>query len=109
MSQSMMDETMEKRKSPRKSCKYLPVDFVYNKKLLRGLIMDISETGARIENTLSLLPGKTASMTFMEDYSMGPLKTTGRVVRTFDNGFAVHFDVLTPQQEESLSEFVEME
>jgi hypothetical protein len=88
---------------------FLPVDYVVDNRLLRGLIMDISETGARIENTISLMPGDFATMTFMEFHSMGPVKTRARVVRALDNGFAVHFDNLTSLQEESLASFIALE
>ena len=108
MIKSMM-ENQENRKNPRKNCMFMPVDFVCEKRLLRGLIMDISETGVRIENVLSLHPGQFTTMTFMENFSMGPVKTTGRVVRSFDNGFAVSFDVLRTDQEEAINLFVETE
>ena len=101
--------SIENRKHPRKHCLYMPVDFIFGNRLQRGLIMDISEKGARIENTLSLRPGLYTTMTFMENFPMGPVKTTGRVVRSFENGFAVNFDVLRADQEEALNLFVDNE
>lgn len=109
MEQSATIDVSEQRRSPRKACRFLPVDYVVDNRLLRGLIMDISETGARIENTMSLMPGDFATMTFMEFHSMGPVKTRARVVRALDNGFAVHFDNLTSLQEESLASFIAIE
>ncbi len=109
MEQAEILEITENRGAPRKPCRFLPVDYVVDNRLLRGLIMDISETGARIEKTSSLMPGDFATMTFMEFYSMGPVKTRARVVRALDNGFAVHFDNLTSQQEEVLARFIAME
>lgn len=105
----MMDENKEKRKKNRKVCRYMPVDFVFEERLQRGLIVDISQTGARIENTLPLSPGQVTTMTFMENDTLGPIKTTCRVVRSFDNGFAVNFDVLTSYQAEAIGYFVDKE
>lgn len=100
--------TMEKRKHIRKTCTYLPVDFVINDRLQRGLIVNISEAGACVENSADLAPGQLTTMTFLENHAHGPVKTTGHVVRSFDNGFAVRFDVLNPKQQEAISTFVNM-
>lgn len=97
---------MEKRKHNRKSCTYLPVDFVLDNRLQRGLILNISESGACVENPAELSPGQSTTMTFLENHENGPVKTTGRVVRSFDNGFAVKFDVLNQRQQEAISTFV---
>ncbi len=109
MENSVTVENEDKRKSQRKACRFLPVDYVVEEKLFHGLIMDISTTGARIENTLSFLPGASATMTFMERSSLVPVKTRATVVRSLDNGFAVHFDGLSPRHEDSISGFVSME
>lgn len=109
MDNSVRIENEDKRRAPRKVCRFLPVDYVVEDRLFHGLIMDLSTTGARIENTLSFLPGASATMTFMEPSSLGPVKTRATVVRAFDNGFAVHFDGLAPQHEDSISGFVSMD
>lgn len=96
----------ELRKRPRKKCTYMPVDFVYMDQLQTGLILDLSESGARIENQRQLQVGETTTMTFLENYLMGPVKTSCRVVRSFENGFAVTFDTLTMDHETAISGFV---
>lgn len=98
--------TMEKRKNFRKTCTYLPVDFVLEERLQRGLIMDISESGAFVENSSGIQPGAFATMTFLENHTQGPVKTTAKVVRALDTGFAVSFDSLTPTQLNAISSFV---
>jgi hypothetical protein len=103
----IIDPPKENRKHPRKNCLYLPVDFVYDNRLLRGLIMDISERGARIENTVPLHAGVRTTLTFMENNPMGPVKAQGRVVRSFENGFAVNFEILTKNQEDMINYIVE--
>ncbi|GAB6094734.1 hypothetical protein JCM14469_09860 [Desulfatiferula olefinivorans] len=101
------DDQLEKRQSKRKTCRYLPVDFVFDQRLQRGVIADISRGGARIENTLSLPAGGTTTMTFMENHDKGPVKTTCRVVRACDDGFAVEFDALTSFQADAIATFVD--
>ncbi|MBU1171079.1 MAG: PilZ domain-containing protein [Proteobacteria bacterium] len=100
------EKYQEKRKKYRKNCRYMPVDFVYNQRLERGLIVNISEAGACVENTGSISEGHLATMTFLENHDRGPVKTTCRIVRTFDNGFAVNFDMLTLSQAEAIHHFV---
>lgn len=102
-------DDQENRESKRRTCQFLPVDFVFEQRLQRGLITDISRGGARIENTISLETGHTTTMTFMENQAQGPVKTTCRVVRSCDDGFAVHFDSLTPYQVEAICSFVDSE
>ena len=109
MEQTAVNEVKDKRRALRKVCRFLPVDYVVDNRLFRGLIMDISETGARIENTMPFLPGVRATMTFMELYSLGPVKTKATVVRALENGFAVHFDSLSAHQGETISNFVSKE
>lgn len=108
MQPQMIDESLDRRRKNRRNCSYLPVDFVSEKRLHRGLILDISETGARIEITSPLKPGQYATMTFLENFEKGPVKTTGRVVRSFDKGFAVHFDNLTRNQSQAIGSFVDL-
>ena len=107
-----MQDTMvaidEKRKSIRKTCTYLPVDFVFEDRLQRGLIINISQAGACVENQMEIQPGAKTTMTFLENHDEGPVKTTASIVRSFDNGFAVHFNTLTPKQQDAIKSFVEM-
>lgn len=109
MTSEIMESIKDKRQSLRKSCVYMPVDFVLDDRLQRGLIMNISETGACVENTSGIQTGAFATMTFLENHEFGPVKTTARVVRAFESGFAVCFDGLTPKQHNAISSFVHME
>lgn len=108
MTSQITDATMEKRKNYRKTCNYLPVDFVLDDRLQRGLIMNISEAGASVENSADIQPGTQATMTFLESHEQGPVKTTAKVVRSFESGFAVRFDALTPRQLDAINSFINM-
>jgi hypothetical protein len=57
-----------------------------------GIIMDISATGAQVYRPSKILPkGAVADMFFLQPDTQRKLHAVGQVVRTTEDGFAVHF------------------
>lgn len=98
----------EKRETPRKKCMFMPVDYAFRDGLKKGLITDISQSGAKIENLDPLPVGSHTTLTFMESTWMGPVKTRGIVIRSFDKGFAVEFDDLRSDYQSAIGKLVEL-
>jgi hypothetical protein len=79
---------MTRRRSFKRWKCMIPVDYVVNRKAYREFIHDISVKGVFIACTEQPEPGDTIVMAFSWKK---PIKSTGKVVRTDKDGFAVQF------------------
>lgn len=80
------------RSHTRLKCR-IPVDYVVNKRAYRDFIENISQKGAYIGTKQSLVVGSDIVMTFMwKGLSGPPVKSSGKVIRSNKNGFAVLFE-----------------
>ena len=94
-----------KRKHTRKSC-LIAVDYSTPDRFYREFIQDISAGGLYIETREPLLKGDTISLTFSVPNSEVPIRLTGIIVRTDENGIAVEFDRISKYQEEIISSLI---
>lgn len=94
------------RERPRKSGNFMPIDYVHKEKLFFGSVLDLSESGIKIQNSPPLDEGAETTMTFLENYRFGPVKMHGRVVRSWPNGFAVRFIDSDPHNEFIIASYV---
>lgn len=80
------------RSHMRLNCR-IPVDYMVNQRSHRDFIENISQKGAYIGTRQTLDVGEEIVMTFMwKGLSGPPVKSSGRVVRSNPNGFAVLFE-----------------
>ncbi len=107
MSEQGIGNYVEMRRRPRKSCSFVPVNYSAQNRIFYETIKDISESGVAIESHSPLLVGDKITMTFLEDYKLGPVKISGDVVRSWMRGFAVHFSGPSPKQELIINSYIE--
>ena len=81
-----------KRSHVRINCR-IPVDYVVNQQVHRDFIENISPKGVYIGTNRSMPLGAEVVMTFLWQGHTGlPIKSSGKVVRSTANGFAVLFN-----------------
>ena len=70
----------------------IPVDYVVNQQAHRDFIENISKRGAYIGTKRAMKVGSNIVMTFLwQDPSGRPIKSSGKIVRSTNDGFAVRF------------------
>jgi hypothetical protein len=95
MTRGPTDTPMQRRKNPRFKTRF---DALYSggKTEGAGVLVDISYSGARIENASLQPEAGTCVRFYVFVQPVLPFELTGHVVRVTDDGFAIEYDVSDP-------------
>ncbi len=96
----------DRREHPRKTC-LMPVDYSVQGRQFRGYILDISAHGAFIETNGYFFSGQEIIMTYSVPPYQKPLRVTGEIVWSSQNGIGIKFSQLSPHQTEVIKSFSE--
>ncbi len=94
----------ERRAYARKTC-LIPLTYVVQDRQFDGYILDISDHGVFIETGNVFFSGQEIIMTFSAPRFQKPLKITGEIVWSSQNGIGVKFSQLTAYQHKAITEF----
>ncbi|MGD1969032.1 MAG: PilZ domain-containing protein [Desulfobacterales bacterium] len=94
----------ERRGYSRKAC-LIPLTYVVQDRQFDGYILDISDHGVFIETGNVFFSGQEIIMTFLAPGFQKPLKITGEIVWSSQNGIGVKFNQLTAHQHKAITEF----
>lgn len=94
----------ERRGYSRKAC-LIPLTYVVQDRQFDGYILDISDHGVFIETGNVFFSGQEIIMTFLAPRFQKPLKITGEIVWSSQNGIGVKFNQLTAHQHKVITEF----
>jgi len=96
-SKSSIKNQEDRRSQSRKSC-LVPADYEIQGRSFKGYILDISDSGAFIETSDYFFGGQDIIITFAVPAYQKPLKLTGKIVWSSEQGIGVKFTHLTPHQ-----------
>ncbi len=94
----------ERRRYARTAC-LIPLTYVVQDRQFDGYILDISDHGVFIETGSTFFGGQEIIMTFSAPRFQKPLKITGEIVWSSQNGIGVKFNQLTAYQHKAIKEF----
>ena len=87
----------------------MPVNYVDHKRAFCGSVLDVSESGIKVQIRRPLEKDADTTMTFLEYEPLGPVKLKGHVVRSWSDGFAVKFTEPDPRSESVIRSYVAKE
>jgi Tfp pilus assembly protein PilZ len=94
----------ERRRYSRKAC-LIPLTYVVQNRQYDGYILDISDHGVFIETGNFFFSGQEIIITFSAPRFQKPLKITGEIVWSSQDGMGVKFNDLTTHQRKAITEF----
>ena len=101
-------ESKDRRGHARKPC-IIPLDYKVNRRSFKGYILDISAFGVFIETSDYFFSGQEILMVFSVPNYQKPLKLTGEIVWSSQQGIGVKFTHLTQHQLDAIRYFSENE
>jgi len=96
----------ERRRHSRKAC-LMPVDYSVQGRQFKGYILDINAHGAFIETNDYFFSGQEIVMTYSVSHYQKPIRVTGEIVWSSQNGIGIRFGQLSPHQVEAIKTFSE--
>ena len=85
----------------------MPVDYSVQGRQFKGYILDINTHGAFIETNDYFFSGQEIIMTYSVPHYQKPLRVTGEIVWSSQNGIGIKFSRLSPHQTEVIKSFSE--
>ena len=96
----------DRRRHSRKAC-LMPVDYTVQGRHFKGYILDLNSHGAFIETNDYFFSGQEIIMTYSVSHYQKPIRVTGEIVWSSQNGIGVKFSQLSPHQVEAIKTFSE--
>ena len=96
----------DRRRHPRRAC-LMPLDYSVQGRQFKGYILDINTHGAFIETNDYFFSGQEIIMTYSVPHYQKPLRVTGEIVWSSQNGIGIKFNRLSPHQTEVIKSFSE--
>lgn len=85
----------------------MPVDYSVQDRQFKGYILDINTHGAFIETNDYFFSGQEIIMTYSVPHYQKPLRVTGEIVWSSQNGIGIKFSQLSAHQTEVIKSFSE--